>query len=233
MLRRAARAATGSAQSTSPATAAWIVVAVSVCPIESCSSWASRLRSARARSRSAASASRSAGEGPSSRGASHRRAYVTAGHRAAASSRQPSAAAQLRQPLSSRTDQPFTLTPASAPAHPPGRSRPATNSRTLSCAPAQPSATCDSNQRAVRPRPAPGAPAHRGLATGSGNGTASIRRAQAMSTRRVVRASPVTPISTDQTSRVRAKPTPSGAEDHATAGSAAKGSSGRLASAPQ
>ncbi|GGT70347.1 hypothetical protein GCM10010207_80890 [Streptomyces atratus] len=49
----------------------------------------------------------------------------------------------------------------------------------------------------------------------------------------MVRASPTTPISAAQTSRVRTACTPYGADGHANAGSIAKGSSSRLANAPQ
>ncbi|MFE3771199.1 hypothetical protein [Streptomyces sp. NPDC059122] len=49
----------------------------------------------------------------------------------------------------------------------------------------------------------------------------------------MVRASPITPISTDQTSTVTTNCTPTEADGHAIAGSAATGSSGRLTNAPQ
>ncbi|MFE5582350.1 serine hydrolase domain-containing protein [Kitasatospora sp. NPDC056531] len=67
---------------------------------------------------------------------------------------------------------------------------------------------------------------------GAGSGTPSSRRADATSTRRVPRASPSAPISAAQTSRARTTWTGYGAGRSATAGSAAKGTSGMLTNAP-
>ncbi len=208
MLRSAALAAAGSAPNISPATAAWIVVAVSVCPMESCNSWASRLRSASDCSRSAASASCSAGEGPSSRGASHRRAPVTTAHTAAARRRQPSATTQLCQPPSSRTVRPDRLRSASAPSQLPGRVSPSRTSTPLARDPAHPRATCRSSQSEVRRRSVPRAPAVRRAVVGSGSGTRSRWRANAISARLVTGTSPTAPVSAAQTRRTRAARTP-------------------------
>lgn len=232
MLRMAARAAAGSAESTSSATAAWMVAVVSVCPIESCNSWAIRLRSASSSSRAAASASRSAADGPSSRGADHRRAFVTSTQTATASRMHTAATTQLHPP-DTRTDVPNRLARASPPSQFPGRERPMMNSTPLASAPVHPTATCSTSQSGVRQRSRPSEPEVRRPATGSGSGTRSSRRADTTSARRTGRASPTTPTSTAQNSRTRTNCTLLGADRHDSAGNRAKGSSGRLASAPQ
>ncbi len=72
MLLNARRAVSGSVSSVCRATAAWMVAVVRVCPTESCSSWASRLRWDSRCIWSWSAASRSAGPGPSRAGASAR-----------------------------------------------------------------------------------------------------------------------------------------------------------------
>lgn len=65
----ASRTKAGSRSNTRRAALAWSVTALSAWPTESCSSRASRLRTASSAARCSAAASRSAGVGPSSRGA--------------------------------------------------------------------------------------------------------------------------------------------------------------------
>lgn len=232
MLRMAARAAAGSVESTSPATAAWMVAAVSVCPIESCNSWAIRFRSASSSSRSAASASRSAADGPSSRGADHRRTFVTSTQTVIASRTHTAAATQLHQP-DTRTDVPNRLARTSPPSQFMGREMPMMNSTPLASAPVHPTAACSTSQSGVRQRSRPSGPEVRRPAAGFGSDTRSSRRADTTSARRTGRASPTAPTSAAQTSSTTTVCTLSGADGHDSAGNRAKGSSGRLASAPQ
>lgn len=232
MLRIAARAAAGSAESISPATAAWMVAAVSVWPIESCNSWAIRLRSASSISRSAANASRSAADGPSSRGADHRRSFVTSTQMVTASTMNTAATTQLHPP-EAWNDEPNRLSRASPPIQFPGSAMPMMNSTPLASAPIHPTATCSTSQSGVRQRSRPDEPDARRPTTGFGSGTCNSLRADTTSARRTGRTSPAAPTSTAQISRTRTICTLSGADGHNNAGSRAKGSSGRLASAPQ
>ncbi len=155
MLRRARRAASGSRSINSPATAAWMVDAVRVWPIESCSSCASRLRWARRRICSSTAASRSAGRWSRKTGASSRSAAAAPAQTATIAIRQPTAAATAHRPgIPERT---LRVSPKLSTTPPPP-SHTATNIMALnsnspvSPVTSPPSAICGTSHAAVRSR---------------------------------------------------------------------------------
>lgn len=230
MLFRARLAPAGSLSISSAATAAWIVDAVRVWPIESCNSCASRFRCANRFTRSSAAASRSPGPWPRSTDASRRSSTAPPRVTPAASTRHPTAGSNAhapRQPSPIHRDSPKTVMRSAPPSQTEGNATAPNTARHETAVTTPPSTMCGTSHITVRSRLPQRGPV---MSTGAGRPAPSSALASRTLARLADRGAPMATVTTANAHTKPSTRRPAGRLGGANSSAAVSG--GRLKAAP-